>query len=72
MTLYYKEKKSLPNFPKSPFKKGLYTIPFTNGVLFDSYSPNVAPYSIFPLDEEIIIDLLLGSLQIKAHISEDE
>lgn len=72
MTDYYRKKGTLPDFPKTPFKKGLYTVPFINGMLFESYSPNVAPYSIFPFDEEVIIDLLLGSLQIKAHLSEEE
>lgn len=72
MTKYYHDKGIMPTFPKSPFKKGKFTVPLINGMLFDSFSPNIAPYSIFPLDEDVIIDLLLGSLQIKAHIGEDE
>jgi hypothetical protein len=72
MIKYYRKKGSLPSIPTCPFKKGRYTVPFINGMLFDSYSPNIAPYSIFPFDEEIIIDLLFGSLQIKAQVSEDE
>ncbi len=72
MTEYYRKNKSMPRLPKTPFKKGKYTIPFTNSVLFDLISPNIAPYSIFPFDEEVIVDLLLGGLQIKAHLDEDE
>lgn len=72
MTKYYKSTGIMPDLPQSPFKKGLFTIPFINQLLFDSFSPNVAPYSIFPFEEEIIIDLLLGSLQIKVRLSEKE
>jgi len=71
MTEFYRKKGTLPDLPKSPFKKGKYTVPFINQMLFDSYSPNVAPYSIFPFDEETIIDLLLGLLHIKSHLSEE-
>lgn len=71
MTGYYKKDGKIPDFPKNPFKKGRYTVPFINQILFDSYSPNVAPYSIFPFDEEIIIDVLLGRLHIKSHLSEE-
>lgn len=58
--------------PLCPFPKSESLPPMGNFTLFDSFSPNLAPYAVFPFSEEVIVDIITGKLQIKAVISEKE
>lgn len=61
-----------PILPKPPFEKSRYIAPISSITLFDSFSPNVAPFTIFPFDEEAIIDIILARLWVFAHVGEKE
>ncbi|MBI5122815.1 hypothetical protein HZA75_03065 [Candidatus Roizmanbacteria bacterium] len=61
-----------PKLPSSPFPGAESLPPIGNFTLFDSFSPNLAPYSIFPFAENIIVGLMTGEIQLKAVISRKE
>jgi len=61
-----------PLLPKCPFsaeeQSGL--IPTTNLFMFSEFTPNFAPYTIFPFEEEFIADLVFGKCILTSHISQ--
>lgn len=61
-----------PILPKSPFKKSPYFAPVSTITLFDSFSPNVPPFTVFPFSEETIVDIILAKLWIFASVGEKE
>lgn len=48
----------------NPFAGARYLTPYNSGLFVGRFSPNVAPYSIFPFAAEDRIDLLMGRLVI--------
>lgn len=58
--------------PRSPFRKDSDNIfvPISNLLMFNEFSPNIAPYTIFPFTEELIADLVFGKCILKSHISQ--
>jgi hypothetical protein len=59
----------LPPVPFTADEQGCF-IPMTNLFLFGEFSPNFAPYTIFPFEEELIADLVLGKCILSSHISQ--
>ncbi len=69
---YLRTNKVVPPKQESPFGKSTYPIFTGSLVLLGTFSPNMAPYSIFPFDEEISVDLMLGRLSILTRMGERE
>lgn len=61
-----------PNFPSNPFSKSRFFPPFGNLTAFDIYSPNLAPFSVFSINEQTAVRLMLGKMHIKVCIGEKE
>lgn len=63
---------SKPYLPKCPFEVETESgfIPLSNLFMFSEFSPNLAPYTIFPFDEELIADLVFGKCILTSHISQ--
>lgn len=61
-------------FPKSPFssQEQVGFIPMNNLFMFGEFSPNFAPYTIFPFDEELIADLVFGRCILTSYISQEK
>lgn len=61
-----------PFLPKPPFSAEEQTgfIPMTNLFMFGEFTPNFAPYTIFPFEEELIADLVFGRCVLTSHISQ--
>ncbi len=61
-----------PFLPKPPFstegQNGF--IPTTNLFMFGEFTPNFAPYTIFPFEEELIADLIFGRCILTSYISQ--
>ena len=61
-----------PLLPKNPFsaeEQGGF-IPTSNLFMFSEFTPNFAPYTIFPFQEELIADLVFGKCILTSHISQ--
>lgn len=58
--------------PKPPFSSEEQSgfIPMTNLFMFGEFTPNFAPYTIFPFEEELIADLIFGRCILTTHISQ--
>lgn len=61
-----------PILPKPPFEKSRYLPPISSITLFDTFSPNVPPFTVFPFNEEAIIDIILARLWVFAHVGQKE
>ena len=72
MAEYFKKYKKMPDLPKNPFRNSLYFRPESNFTVFESTGPNLAPYTIFPFKEEVLVDLILGRTFLYITIGEDE
>lgn len=61
-----------PFLPKPPFSASEQSgfIPMTNLFMFGEFTPNFAPYTIFPFEEELIADLIFGRCILTSHISQ--
>lgn len=61
-----------PFIPLSPFRgeRESILIPTNNLFLFDTFTPNFAPYTIYPFNEELIADIILGKCILESHLSQ--
>lgn len=61
-----------PALQKPPFRRSKLIAPISSITLFDTFSPNVAPFTVFPFSEEIIVDIILARLWVFADVGERE
>lgn len=65
-------KKIEPFFPRSSFRKETNNtfIPLSNLFMFSEFTPNFAPYTIFPFEEEFVADLVFAECILTSHVSQ--
>ena len=66
---FQKIKPFLPTNPFTATEQGCF-MPMSNLFMFGEFSPNFAPYTIFPFEEELIADLVFGRCIVTSHISQ--
>ncbi len=67
---YFKKTDEMSIFPSNPFKPSdAFSAAIDNFMLFDSFSPNAAPYSIFPFEESLVADIMMGKVRLVSFIS---
>lgn len=72
MMEYFKATNKLPKMPTYPFPKKDISPPTNSLMFFDQFSPNIMPFSAFPLSEKIICEIMTGQIQLKMVINEKE
>jgi len=63
--------RGVPNF-HNPFSQNTWAQTYTNFELFSVFSPNVAPYSAFPLPVEDRGDLMMGRIWLMVYVNAQE